>query len=71
MKSQTDLLEDCLLGGDCLTSLDIIRICGTVNPTARISELRAKLHDKLKDRPLKLSSGKRVKQYYIERKNIV
>ena len=67
MKSQTTILEEHLVNGNRVTCLDVIRLCGTVNPTARISDVRKRFLNKLKTETVKTESGKRINRYYLEK----
>ena len=64
--TQSKALEEHLLKGHTVTSLDVIRICSTTSPTKRISEIRAKYGARLRDKVVQTLSGKRIKQYWIQ-----
>ena len=63
--TQTKALEEHLLKGHTVTSLDVIRICSTTSPTKRISEIRAKYGELLRDKIIVTKSGKRIKRYWL------
>ena len=65
-KSQAQILEDHLKTGKIVTAMDVIRICNTTSPTKRISEVRAKHGDSLKQRKVKTATGKLINMYYLE-----
>ena len=69
MKSQTTILEEYVLQGNSITCLDVIRLCNTVNPSARISELKKRFMGKLKSEVVKTASGKRINRYSLERQD--
>ena len=62
MTIKTDILK-ALLEGQRLTQLTMLIRFKTMAGTQRVNELR-KLHPQIKERTIKLDSGKRVSEYY-------
>lgn len=53
--------------GNRITSLEALHLFGCLRLASRIADLRK--DNEIKDQFVKLSNGKRVKQYYIERES--
>ena len=63
--TQTKTLEEYLKKGYTVTCLDVISLCNTTSPTKRISEIRDKYGELLRDKVIVTDSGKRIKRYWL------
>lgn len=72
-KTHNEKIKGYLLKGNTLTSLQALKLFGCARLAARIYDLRNEIEDKkepylLHSEMIKLSNGKRVAQYSIEKK---